>query len=805
MALAVVVLLLALAVGGAGLWLSGRLRASLPELSGEVAVAGLAAPVTVERDALGVPTIRGVSRRDVALATGFVHAQDRFFQMDLLRRSAAGELAELIGVPALAADRAVRNFRLRERARRMVAAGSPEVRGLLEAYAEGVNAGLGGLGAPPPEYLLLGADPRPWQPEDSALVVFAMFVTLQGQGPRGERAMGLMHDLLPAPLFDFLTPAGDSWDAPIEGEALEPPPVPRPEVVDLRRSGPAPPPAAASLQPGTAAEAAPEMPGPEVAEPAGSNNWALAGTHTADGAALLANDMHLPLTAPNLWYRASFVWPEADGASRKVTGITLPGVPIMVVGSNGRVAWGYTNTEADTSDVVLLDAVGSDPEAYLTPDGPLEPETAQEVIRVKGGGDDVLTVRDTIWGPMLKEDKQGRRRALAWVAIEPGGAGFGSLGLETATSVDEAVEIAVRSNLPAQNLVVAGADGRIAWTIAGRLPHRVGFDGRVPTSWSDGSRRWEGLLPPEEVPRVIDPPSGRLWTANNRVVGGEAAAKIGDGGLVPGARAGLIRDRLAATENATPADMLAIQLDDSARFHERWRDLWLATLTPEAVAADPRPQRFRDLLASWSGHAAADSVAYRLVHDARSALAAEVFAALTAPCKEVDPDFNYTTAFYRYEGPLWRLVSERPAHLLKPGYRSWDEQLLAAVDRTVDSLESTGSPLATQTWGRYNTVRVRHPLSAGVPLLGRWLDLPAVELPGDLYMPRVQAPGFGASERLVVAPGHEEAGIFHMPGGQSGHPLSPHYGDGQDAWVAGEATPFLPGPTVSTLTLEPVE
>ena len=325
----------------------------------------------------------------------------------------------------------------------------------------------------------------------------------------------------------------------------------------------------------------------------------------------------------------------------------------------------------------------------------------------------------------------------------------------------------------------------------------------MPTSWADGTRRWDGLLPPDEAPRVVDPESGRLWSANNRVVSGEKAAKVGDGQWVNGARAAQIRDGLFALERASPRDLLAIQLDDRALFLARWRDLWLAVLTPEAVAADPRRKEFRDLVEAWGGRAAVDSVGYRLVREARISLYREVFAALTAPCREVDPKFSYTESAFRFEGPLWRLVTDRPSNLLDPAYASWDQALLAAVDRTLDSYSKQGLPLREQTWGRRNTVRLRHPLSRGVPFLARWLDLPPAQLPGDSAMPRVQAPAYGASERLAVSPGHEAEGLFHMPGGQSGHPLSPHYGDGEAAWEEGKPTPFLPGDAVSELRLVP--
>ena len=791
--------LLVVVGAAAGLYLRNRLAASLPRLEGEVTVGGLAASVRVDRDALGIPTLRGADRRDLAFGLGFLHAQERFFQMDLGRRQAAGELAELFGARVLPADREMRIHRFRARAADVFEASPADVRSLAEAYTEGVNAGLDDLGAYPFEYLFLRAEPVPWRAEDTVLMIYSMFHLLQSRTRTMELGLGLMHDRLPGPLFDFLVPRGSQWDAPLAGESFTPPPPPGPEVVDLRQASLS---ARGESQP---LGSPPSRPAGLLSLPvAGSNNWAVAAAHTRDGGALLANDMHLPLSVPNIWYRASFSWPSEDGtADHRITGITLPGTPLMVVGSNSHVAWGFTNTGIDISDVVLVELAAGEDDAYLTPGGPRRFERHAEVLRAKGGAEETLEVVSTVWGPLLENDHRGRRRALRWLAHDAEAVNFELFRLEQARTVDEALEIAPQSGLPAQNFIVADSAGRIAWTIAGKIPRRAGVDGKVPRSWADGSRRWDGLLAPEEYPRHVDPPSGRLWTANNRVVGGETLDKLGDGGYVSGARAGQIRDQLLASEQLTAADMLAIQLDDRALFLERWRQLFLDALTPEAVAADPRRQTFRELVADWGGRASTDSVGYRLVRFTRRILARQVFTALTLPCQEIDPEFSYIDLFALFEGPLWQLVSERPLNLLSPEQATWDDQLLAAVDELIDYYEGVGGALDEQAWGRFNAIRIQHPLSQALPFVGQWLDMPVVQLPGDSFMPRVQVPGFGASQRMVVSPGREAEGIFHMPGGQSGHPSSPHYRDAQAAWANGEATPFLPGPTVHELSLLP--
>jgi penicillin G amidase len=782
---------LAAAALGLALWGRAKLVASLPQLEGSRGVRGLLAAIRVERDTLGVPRIIGQNRLDVARATGFVHAQDRFFQMDLLRRRAAGELAELFGAAALDIDKKTRVHRFRQVAVREAAAARPDDKALIEAYSAGVNEGLTALGAAPFEYLLLRVGPRAWKPEDSILVSLAMYLDLQGEDAEAESSLGVLHDTLPPEMSAFLAPPGTEWDVPILGDAFQALPVPAAAVFDLSQSGPILLPKAASLSRADA---------PLL----GSNNWAVAGAHTVHGGALVADDMHLGIRVPNTWYRASFEWPDTSrpGQSHQVTGVTLPGTPAVIVGSNSFVAWGFTNTEGDWSDLVVIEPDPADKDAYRTPQGSRRFEHSTEVIAVKGAADVTIDVVGTIWGPVLDQDHRGRARAHAWVPHEPGGVNLALLGLEKARTLEEAMAIANVSGAPAQNFTCADRTGRIGWTVMGRMPWRLGFDGRVPTSWADGTKRWDGWLEPAEYPRVIDPPLGRIWTANNRVVGGEMLAKMGHGGYDLGARAGQIKRALLAIDRASEQDMLKVQLDDRALFLARWRDLLLRVLTPAAVGTDVRRAEARRLTDAWGGRASVESAGYRIVRGFRLEVASQVLGALTAPSKKADDRFDWGDQ-RQWEAPLWTLVTERPAHLLNPTFASWDAQLLSALDETLARLTKDGGALAERTWGERNTGLFQHPMSRAVPALARFLDLPADHLPGDSNMPRFQSPGAGASERLVVSPGREAQGLFHMPGGQSGHPLSPHYRDGHAAWVKGEPTPFLPGPAVHVLTLAP--
>jgi penicillin amidase len=799
------------AAGGGWLWFRGQLRASLPQLDGTFQLPGLDGAVTVVRDALGIPTIQGTSRRDVARATGFVHAQDRFFQMDLTRRRAAGELAALVGIRALEADRAIRRHRFRPEARRALDLLPAVDRDLLEAYADGVNAGLSSLGARPFEYIVLRQEPQRWLPEDSLLVVLSMFVMLQNGDGAYESMRGTIHDVLPEAVAEFVSAPGTDWDTPVVGNAIAMPPIPAPEVYNLRarRAG----------KPTLTARASSILDEGSL----GSNNWVVAGRLSSTGTPLVANDMHLAVRVPNTWYRARLDWVDppplapsnprtlapspplrtlAPSPPRTLIGITLPGVPALVVGSNTHVAWGFTNTYADWADIVLLELDPSNPDRYKTPGGWREFERHQETIHV--AGDDAVQeeVRWTIWGPVIGVDHRDRLRALRWVAHSAEQlAGKGIRPFESATTVAEAFDDANGLGTPGQNMVVADRSGRIGWTIYGSLPRRIGLDGSRPSSWADGSRGWSGWLSAAEYPRVVDPPGGRVWTANARVVDGAMLAALGDDGYEVGSRARIIRNRLAASERFTPRDMLAIQLDDSALFLERWRQLLLKTLTPATLSTSER-RTMRDLVAgTWTGRASPSSSAYALTRVFREEVSTRVMMFLLAECYEADAAFDHA-AHRRREGPVWALVTGRPMHLLDPAYATWDELLLAAIDATIEQAMDRGT-LEDMQWGRYNVTTYRHPLSVSLPFVGRLLDMPVRPVPGDLFTPRVAWGSNSASQRMVVSPGREAEGIMQMPTGQSGHPLSPFYGNSHAAWVAGDPSPFLPGAPAHRLTLTP--
>jgi penicillin G amidase len=776
--LLLLVLLLALA-----LWLT--LRASLAQLDGERALAALGAPAEAQRDARGYLTITAEDRPDVARALGFVHAQERFFQMDLMRRNAAGELSALFGPRALPLDKARRLHRFRHRAEAGIASLAADERALLDAYVSGVNAGLAALSSRPPEYLLLRQTPRPWVAADTVLIAYGMYLDLQGAQGRDDIAMGLLHDSVPAVWYAFLTQHSADWQAAMDDSRMAAVPLPTGPMPDALR----------------AAKTACSDCGLRDARDLGSNNFAVAAAHGEGGRAIVADDMHLGLRSPGTWFKARMKW--KDGASsHDIAGVTLPGAPLLVVGSNGRMAWGFTNTTSDWADVVALklNAAGTH---YMA--GGAQKPLKRVVERIEVAGEAAVdhVVLESEWGPLMAQKAaSGQAYALRWVAHDREGMNLRLMHMETAAGIDDAVQLAAGAGMPAQNLVVGDASGRIAWTVSGAIPRRVGVDDmNRPQDWSDGRSRWQGYLTAAEQPRIVDPADGRLWTANARMVGGEAMKLVGDGGWDLGARGQQIRDSLRAQHKFDEAGLHAIQLDHRALFHQRWRKLLLEhVLTPDFVAAHGLAD-YRAEIEQSADAARPDAVGYLLLRSFRLQALKSLFAPLAGLLEAQGSKLNDLKLVP--ETPGWALIQAARPDTLPAAFKSWPELLQRAVlDSRKELVDKHGS-LASATWGADNTTSMRHPLSAAVPLLAGWLDQASQGMAGDSHMPRVHNHGHGQSQRMVVSPGHEERGLLVIPGGQSGHPLSPFYRSDHAAWLAAEPLAFLPGETKHRLVLRP--
>lgn len=776
-------LLLVLAVMGTVTvwWL---LRGSLPTLDGELAVDGLSAPVSIQRDALGVVTIDAANETDAMRALGYVHAQERFFEMDLMRRVSAGELSALFGAIAIEKDKTQRVHRIRARIEAGLDAMADGKRPQLQAYTDGVNAGIAALRVRPWPYLLLGQQPRRWELADSALTGFAMYFDLQDAANRQELAMWKLRPHLPPALYALLTHDGTRWDAPLVGTVRGDASLPTAEEVDLRTL------------------AVPSAKRHDVAADdivPGSNNFAVAGTLTADGRAIVADDMHLGLRAPGIWFRARLRYPDAraPGGKVDVTGFTLPGLPSVVVGSNTHVAWAFTNGYIDTADWRIETACGTQTDASTC----VKPVSHPETIQVAGGAPVELEVEETAWGPVLHRDGD-RLFALRWNGHLKGALNFGLTDFPRARDLDDAMAMADRSAMPTQNLLIGDSSGRIAWRLIGPIAQRaagcVAAEPGTDAAQAGVCPAW--TIATDRSPNVVDPASARLWSANNRTMDGDVLAQVGDGGYAFAARARQIRDGLFARKTFSERDLLAIQLDDRAVFQTTW---WNLLRDTAARAKSPALSELAEASKQWQGRASVDSVSYRIVRAWRLAVHARVAEGLTAPAHAALGEKFEMPALQQLEGVIWPLVTQRPAHLLSRKFKTWDALLEDAAVSVRDELKTQG-PLAERTWGERNTAAICHPLAKAIPLIGKpLLCMPADPLAGDGGMPRVTGPNFGASERMVVSPGHEADGITHMPGGHSGHRLSPFWGSGHDDWVHGRPTPFLPGEARYTLRLMP--
>jgi len=784
-------------------WIYSQIDSALPQLDGKQTLYGLSDNATIERDQQGIATIKASNRLDIALATGFVHAQERFFQMDLLRRNSAGELASLFGAAAIDYDSKIRRHRFRERASAIVSQMSATDSALLKSYTRGVNQGLKYLKAAPFEYLLLRQAPVEWQEEDTILTVLSMYIDLQYQEGKRERTLGLLHSVLSPEVFSFLNPKGSRWDAAIDGTEFPSSPLPQ-----------APWPSASSeklaaqlnYQPLNKAltnltpSSLTREKSAQSEEFPGSNNWAVGGAISATGSAIVANDMHLGIRVPNTWFRASFEYKSAANTRVKVTGATLPGTPNIIIGSNGHIAWGFTNSYGDWSDVIVLET-NADKSQYLTPNGYQRFIKRKQIIAVKGQEAVDITVTDTIWGPVIGENAQGDLLAYRWVAHDKAAVNMVITEFETAENVQQAIAIAARAGMPAQNLVVGDKQGNIGWTIMGPIPQRSAMFGETPTSWANGENKWLGFLPAKDYPKVINPKNSRLWTANSRVIGADMLKKVGNGGYAIGARSAQIKQNLEAKTSFDEQALLNIALDDSAKFLLRWQSFILSdVLTDTMLAKHQEWHEVKEIIKDNNLYASTDSVAYRLIRNFRLHVRDQVFDIFNENMTKLDDNYSFNTIRHQIETPLWQLINQQPENFLWRSHDSWAALFEKSLEKTLTEMtEST--TLANATWGKQNTSKIQHPLSRAVPFIGQWLDMPEVALPGDSYMPRVQGQSFGASQRMSVSPGHEENGIFHMPTSQSGHPWSPYYGLGHESWIKGEASPFLPGASKYKLTL----
>lgn len=778
---------LVLLLGGAlFVWL--RLRASLPRLAGSADLPGLGAPVTVTSDRFGVPIIAAQSRLDAFRALGYLTARDRLFHMDMQRRLIAGRVSEIVGRATLAMDTRQRVLGFSRVAAAVVAGLPAEQRALAQAYTDGVNAFLKQMRTPPPEFVGLAYRPEPWALEDTILIGLSLFQALTDTAESHERMFSVMERLLPAEVVDFLTSDEDGYPTLLlggQGSRRPLTPIPVAALAELLARG-----GAAAAQPGE-----PQHQNDAVR---GSNGWVVGGGLTADGRAIMVSDMHLPLSVPNIWYRVTLRYGETE-----LSGLVVPGTPMVISGSNGHVAWGFTNLRGDVLDLVELEINPDDPEQYKTPDGWRRFEVVEEQIRVRRGKPVSVPVQQTIWGPVSRNPIMDRQVAVRWTALDPRAVDLSLADMDAAVSLEDALRVVQRAGVPPMNAMLADAGGRIAWTYSGKIPIRKGFDGIGSRSWADGQVGWDGFIPPEQLPLLVDPPAQFIVTANNRTLGSEYPYVVGFN-FSSGYRAQRIDQLLSTMQRVSESDMFQLMLDTGADFYEFYRALALEVLPEAITAAHPLLAQARRAIAAWDGRADVESKGIAILVRFREALAEAVFLPYLQACIEADKGFNY--GWNSFEKPLRLLLTERIPELLpdRAQYASWDALIVGVLDQTCQALQRRHrvATLEELSWGRVSVVSIRHPLAAVLPFLNRFLSMPRDPLPGSVFSIRVAAPWIGSALRLAVSPGHHTDGLLHIPCGQSGHPMSDNYRDQQRYWLRGEPLPLMPAAD-QTLVLNP--
>ncbi|TAK59839.1 penicillin acylase family protein [Methylobacter sp.] len=774
----------AIAIGG-GFWV---LHKAMPQLDGTVKLDRLTAEVRVRIDAHGIPAIDAANRADAVRALGYVTARDRLFQMDLMRRKSAGRLAEIFGGMALDSDIKARTYGFHREAKAILAKLPPNHQHYLQSYADGVNSYMAESGKLSFEFKVLAYQPEPWTPEDSLLVVLGMCETLTAGEERGERMLSVMEKTLPDAAMRFLTPDTDTYTEQLQKQAESLRPAQSIPVEALTTALAHPPTDKTALA--QTVQQSDLM--------AGSNAWAVSGKLTRDGRAILANDMHLGISVPNTWYRIELNYGDVHAA-----GLTLPGTPLLIAGSNRHIAWGATNLTGDFLDLVRLDINPANPDQYRVGDQWQRFDEYPETIVVKGSEAKQIVVKQTRWGPVANQPLLDQPVAIHWAALDADAINLNLFDLEQSENLEQAVKIVNSSGGPQLNVLLADDKGSIAWTLMGKIPKRFGNDGLVSRSWADSNVGWKGYVEPESLPRVINPPEGILVSANDRRFGKNYPYVIGHQ-FGNGYRAYRITRQLKQMPQISEWAMFNLQLDTESEFYVFYQQLALNSLTAEAIAKQPDLAEVRDYLLAWDGRADVGSLGFALLVEFRKQLVESVFAPFLSASRQADKNFSFAWTYI--DTPLQALLNEKPSQLLPDAanYRNWDDFILGQLKRSIHQVQDQhpGVALMELNWGRQNKVKHSHPFSKALPVLSDLLDMPGEALPGCAFCVRAAGPNFGASERLVVAPDHFEDAILHMPGGQSGHPLSPYYRDQQNYWLKGLPMALTAGKSEHTLLLQ---
>lgn len=810
---AVLVVLMALA-GYAGLvvWMHRTMQATLPVVDGALRLSGLSAPVTVRRDAHGVPHIAAASMDDLLIAQGYVTAQERMWQMDMLRRNAAGELAEILGASALEHDRMQRVLQMRNVADRIYRSLSVQQQERYQMYARGVNLYLAqNVDRLPVEFRLLHYRPRPWRAEDCVLVGVNMVQMLDTHWDVKLAREKIATDLHDARLESELYPVGSWRDQPPTRKAAQMnAPVPVPPMTDdsmnQSRNTVVAPQAKVAPKATVASMATTEslLRLRQTLHPAqcegcvpGSNNWVVSGAHTASGKPLLSNDMHLDLTVPNIWMMA-----ELQAPGLHVAGVTLPGVPLVIAGHNEHIAWGFTALYADVQDLYVeqLDGKGN----YKAQDGSWQPLAhVQETIPVRFGRAVHMDVALTAHGPLLNPLLRKERRAIAlrWTLYDPALAAIPIYSINTATNWQQFSQALEAWCWPTQNVVYADDAGHIAYHAIGKVPLRPNGLQGLPIG--DADHEWHGYIPFDQMPNAFDPPSGLLATANARVTPDDTQFPLTLEWADP-YRVERIYQDLSGRNGLTRKDMLAVQTDVYSGVDQELAHRF-ADAIDHTHPVDARLRQAATLLRSWDGRVTVDSPAASIVAWARKAF----WPLILKPKLGKDAAlYEWSESQFAEEEILMHGGDGARSPWLPRHYRDWDALLTEAVRQGLDEGRATGD-LSAWRYGRWHVVDLEHPLLHLLPIVRDWTGTGEQPQSGDKTTIKQVGRAFGPSQRFTMDWSDPDASTENIVLGESGNALSPWFRDQWTAWYGGTtfAMPFtedaIQSQTTHTLRLLP--
>jgi penicillin amidase len=776
-------------------------RAALPQLDGNISVKGLSAPVKVTREGHGVPAIEAASLEDLFFAQGYVTAQDRLWQMDVMRRFGSGELSEILGEDTLKIDREQRILGLRDAAKKSLELATLRDRSYFDAYARGVNAFIAGHGKSLPiEFRILKYQPKPWQAEDSIVIANQMVKDLNfytfGDALTREKILAKIGPELTADLY-----VNQSWHD-------RPPTVMRANIEDEPNQGDSDDDDDDDEGPDNAVTRGGHAPPiweqhePEAVN--GSNDWVISGAHTVTGKPLLSNDMHLGHQMPNLWYEA-----HLKAANLDVAGVTLPGVPYVIVGHNQRIAWGFTNVGPTVTDAYIenFNAQGQ----YETPQGWREPDNRQEVIHVKGKPDVTVDVKITRHGPIISEIIPGETRqiALRWTLYD--GLHIPFFDVDAAQNWNDFCKAFALLDAPGQNVVYADVDGNIGYHATGHVPIRAAGDGSLPVSGANDAHEWTGYIPFEKLPNIYNPASGVIGTANGRITPEGYPYAISAEWEAPW-RTARIYHVLESGRRFAAADMLALQSDVQSE-NDLFAAERLVYAVDHAAKSSARAKQAAELMRNWDGRMIATASAPTIAVRAAQELTRLLLEPRLGPAPE-DVVQQKTVLSWKSYGwemrTVWlqSVMLHQPKRWLPEKYPNYDELLTAAVEAAVNGPDAP-KDLAGWRWGAVNAVDIEHPVLGKIPILARWSAPGVNEQSGSGYTVKAVTRHHGPSERFTANLADLDQSTLNTVTGQGGNFLSPFYMDQWKAWYEGFTftLPFtsaaVEGSAAHRLTLRP--